>query len=104
MKNSSFSALFKRYRLRSEVDTLTQFGDLLAEEGFVYETSIFSRWQQGDRVPSDRKVLMAVLRVFIKRGGIRTTEEANTFLEAAEHGYMTPVELDYVVPIINAHA
>ena len=73
-----------------------------AEEGFVYESSIFSRWQQGDRVPSDRKLILTILRVFIKKGGIRTTKEANDFLEAAEHGYMTQKELNRFSPFMSA--
>lgn len=101
MRNEAFATLFRRYRLRSEIGTLTQFGDLLAEEGYVYETSMFSRWQQGDRIPACRKLLLAMLRVFIKKGGIRTTAEANTFLEAAEHGYITEKEMCSFIPLIS---
>ncbi len=101
MRNAQFAALFKRYRLHSGIGTLVQFGDLLAEEGYVYETSIFSRWQQGDRVPSDRKILLAVLHVFIKQGGIHAAEEANAFLESAEHGYITRKEMSIFSSIIG---
>ena len=54
-KGPTFAQLFKKYRLRSEIETLSEFGDLLAEEGIVYETSLFTRWQNGERVPKDRK-------------------------------------------------
>ena len=43
MKNNpTFAELFKKYRLRSEIETLSQFGDLLAQEGLVYENSLFT--------------------------------------------------------------
>ncbi len=47
-KSSDFAILFKKYRLRSEIETLAGFADLLAEEGYVYENSLFTRWQTGE--------------------------------------------------------
>ncbi|MBI1862977.1 hypothetical protein HYS00_02565 [Candidatus Microgenomates bacterium] len=81
-ENSTFAELFKKYRLRSEIETLSQFGDLLAQEGLVYENSLFTHWQKGDRVPKDRKVLLVIITIFIKRGSVRTAEEANELLDS----------------------
>lgn len=88
-KGTGFAQLFKKYRLRSEIETLAEFGDLLAEEGFVYETSLFTRWQKGDRVPKERRVLLAILRVFVKRGGIVSIEEGNTIIESLNQKNLT---------------
>ena len=81
MKNNpTFAELFKKYRLRSEIETLSQFGDLLAQEGLVYENSLFTHWQKGDRVPKDRKVVLALIKLFANREGIKTFDEANMFM------------------------
>lgn len=82
-QSGDFGKLFRKYRLRSEIETLAEFGDLLADEGYIYETSLFTRWQKGDRMPKDREVLLAMLQVFAKRRGIEKIEEANEFIEAA---------------------
>lgn len=81
---SDFAVLFKKYRLKSEIETLSEFGNLLAEEGYIYEDSLFTRWQKGQRVPKDRKVLIIIIELFAKRGGINNIIEANRFLESTD--------------------
>lgn len=87
-----FALLFKKYRLRSEIESLNKLGSLLAEEGLVYESSIFSRWQKGQRVPKKRAVLLQIIKLFVKKRGISSLKEANQFLESANHGYLTKTE------------
>lgn len=41
--NLDFGRLFKRFRLKSEFETLSQLGDVMATQGFSYEDSIYSR-------------------------------------------------------------
>ncbi len=89
----TFAALFKKYRLRSEIDTLSEFGDLLTQEGLTYETSLFTRWQNGERVPRDRRVLLAIIRLFTKLGGIKDIREANTFFEAVDQRDLSDAEI-----------
>jgi len=91
-KTHTFGELFKKYRLRSEFPTLAAFGDALARKGFVYEDSIYSHWQKNVRVPKDRKLLLALIAVFIERGGIGTLTEANALLTSAGQGYLTDEE------------
>ncbi len=79
---SEFAGLFKKYRLKSEIETLTEFGDLLAEEGYIYENSLFTRWQSGERIPKDRRLVLTIIKMFAKRGGILTEKEANRILES----------------------
>lgn len=93
-ERTSFAQLFKKYRLRSEIETLSEFGDLLAEEGFIYETSLFTKWQNGSRVPRDRNTLLAMLRVFAKKKGIQSVQEANYFFESANQGALTSKEIE----------
>ncbi len=83
LTQSDFPNLFKKYRLKSEIETLTYFGDLLAEEGYIYENSLFTHWQKGTRIPKERKLLLKVIEIFTKRGGIKDEYEANEFLESA---------------------
>ena len=93
---SSFAALFKKYRLRSEIETLSEFGDLLAQEGIVYETSLFTRWQNGERVPRDRRILLSIIKVFVKRIAIQTAQEANLLLDSAGEKYLTELEQEKI--------
>ncbi|CAN5152626.1 hypothetical protein BH09PAT2_BH09PAT2_00980 [soil metagenome] len=82
IQEQSFGALFKKHRLRSEIETLSEFGDLLAQEGLQYETSLFTRWQNGERVPRDRRVLLTIIRLFIKLDGIQNIHEIDSLLES----------------------
>ena len=87
--NSKFAELFKKYRLRSQFDTLTELSDELFQQGIVYDQSVFSRWQKGERIPTDRRIILLLINLFIERGGIIKLEEANEFLAVAGHGYLT---------------
>lgn len=94
MKNSYlFGSLFRKYRLRSECETLADFGDLLQEYGYFYEPSLFSHWQKGSRVPRDRELLLAIIRLFVQKKAIRTRAEVTQFLEAAGQPGLTTEEL-----------
>jgi tetratricopeptide (TPR) repeat protein len=94
MKNSYlFGSLFRKYRLRSECETLADFGDLLQEYGYFYEPSLFSHWQKGSRVPRDRELLLAIIRLFVQKKAIRTREEVSQFMEAAGQPGLTSDEL-----------
>ncbi len=95
-EHTTFGELFKKYRLKSEFSTLSQFGNALAQEGFIYEDSIYSHWQKNVRVPKDRKLLLALIKIFIEREGVQTIKDANEFLESAGQGYLTSEELDGV--------
>lgn len=88
-----FKDLFKKYRLRSGIATLSDLTKELVNEGWTFEESLLSRWQGGSRIPRDRKVLLALIRIFIKREGITTIREANELLESADQGYITESEI-----------
>lgn len=88
-----FNILFKKYRLKAEISTLSEFGNLLAEKGFNYEDSIFSHWQNGTRIPQYRNILIKLLEIFIERGAINSLSEANEFLASANQGYLSKEEL-----------
>lgn len=90
---SKFALLFNKYRLHSEFDKLTNFAAALAEEGIIYEDSIFSRWKNGNRLPKNRKVIIAILRVFIKRKAITRLDQANEFLEVVNQRDLTQIEI-----------
>lgn len=92
----SFGNLFKRFRLKAEFATLSEFGKALADEGFIYEDSILSRWQRGNRMPSNRNLSLTIIKIFIKRGGVTSFKEANTFLWSSGQGYLTDEELQNV--------
>lgn len=89
---SRFKILFKKYRLKAEISTLLEFGNILSEKGLIYEDSIFSHWQKGTRVPQ-RSVLLRILEIFIERKAVTSLEEANEFLSSAGEGYLSEQEL-----------
>lgn len=91
-KQNSFGELFKKYRLKSEISTLSEFGRLLSEKGFNYEDSIFSHWQNGARIPQYRTVLLKLLEIFIEKGALTSKDQANDFLSSAVQGYLTERE------------
>lgn len=90
---NNFGTLFKKYRLKSEISTLSEFGKAMTEKGLIYEDSIFSHWQKGTRIPSDRNILLKLLNIFIERKAITTVGEANDFLSSAGDGYLSEEEL-----------
>lgn len=96
MMENNFGELFKKIRLKSGFSSLSEFGKALAEEGFIFEDSIFSRWQKGNRMPKDRNLLLALIRIFMKREGIASIKEANLFLATAGEGYLTEPELQKI--------
>ncbi len=87
-----FGQLFKRYRLRAEFFSLSDFASALAERGYVYDLSIFSLWQKGKRIPNRRAIVVSVIALFIESGAIASLDQANEFLESAGHGYLTARE------------
>lgn len=90
----SFAELFKKYRLRAEFDTFTAFGNVLAENGYNYEDSIFSHWQKGARIPSSRTLVLTIIKIFSEKEALKTIEEANAFLVSAGMGYLTKEEVN----------
>lgn len=100
-RRDSFATLFKKYRLRSEIETLSQFGDLLAQEGLVYENSLFTHWQKGDRTPSDRKVMWIIVKLFTCKKGIRNLEEANSLFRSLGMSDLDKEEQDALAPFLQ---
>ncbi len=95
-RDQSFGYLFKKFRLKSSISTLAEFADELAQEGLVFETSLFSHWQKGNRVPKNRKLLVKIIKIFIRKGGIVSIKEANMFLDSAGQGYLTEDEIQEI--------
>jgi len=103
--NNPFKNLFLKYRLRSEFETLNDFGNALADLNFIYENSIFSHWQKGTRIPKDRNLLLVLIKLFIERKAMVSLKEANEFIASTGQGYLTdeevyklPFQSDYKIP------
>lgn len=93
----NFGFLFKKYRLASGFATMREFGEELAARGFVFEDSLFSHWQKNRRIPKEKKLLLAIIKIFIEKEGINSTQKINEFLAAAGWGYITPEENNYLM-------
>lgn len=92
-KPKLFGELFKRLRLRAGFETLAALSKVLADYGYVYEDSTFSRWQRGNRIPASRKTIITIIKVFAENQGISTLVEANRLLESAGQGFLTDGEI-----------
>ena len=95
--NSKFGELFKKYRLRSEFDTLAELADELFTQGLIYDQSVFSRWQKGERIPNERKVLLVLIKLFVQKGGIVSLDEIDEFLHAAGKAGLMYEEQEFVL-------
>lgn len=91
--NRRFGNLFRKYRLRSEIESLAELGDIMRAEGLVYDNSMYTHWQKGTRIPQGREVLLGILKVFCKRRGITTIEEANEFLMSVKQPNLSEEEI-----------
>lgn len=95
-KELNFRKLFRKFRLKAEFSSLHEFGQALADEGFIYEDSSLSRWQNGSRIPTNRKLLTAIIKILINKNGISSLREANMLLESAGQGYLTENEIQSI--------
>ncbi len=91
-ENYSFADLFRKYKVKAGLKTLSHLGEEFEKQGLLFENSIFSHWQRGSRIPTNRNTLLALIRIFIKRKAIKTITEINIFLESSGHGYLTRTE------------
>lgn len=89
----TFGELFKKYRLKAEFETFTEFGEALAKKGYYYEESIFSRWQKGTRMPANRTLILKLIEIFVEREAIQTIDKANEFLGSLGLSYLTDKEI-----------
>ncbi|HXT84696.1 MAG TPA: NB-ARC domain-containing protein [Verrucomicrobiae bacterium] len=89
----TFAELFKKYRLRAEFETISSFAEALSEKGYFYEESIFSHWQKGNRVPSNRNLVLSIIKIFKERDAINKLDEANELLDSVGLGYLTEKEI-----------
>src|SRR6185437_8963265 len=83
----------KKYRLRAEFETISSFAEALSEKGYFYEESIFSHWQKGNRVPSNRNLVLSIIKIFKERDAINKLDEANELLDSVGLGYLTEKEI-----------
>lgn len=89
----SLGALLKFYRRQSSDParggklTQARLAELLEGEGAIYTDAMISQWES-NRVKislDNRSVLIALIRIFVKCGGLTTTAEAQNLLFAAGH-------------------
>lgn len=97
----SFGELFKKFRLKSGFPSLSEFGKTLADAGLIYEDSLFSRWQNNQRIPRNRNIILKIIKVFIQKGGISNLRDANLLFESAEQGFITETEKNFLLPIFR---
>ena len=95
----NFGQLFKYFRLKSEFKTISQFSNQLAEKNICLCDSLLYHWQSGNRVPTNRKLIISIIEVFIENKGIKDLDQANLFLKLANKGYLTDSEREQLPKI-----
>lgn len=91
----TFAQMFKYLKHRSKFKTVSELADALADEDLIYENSIFFHWQKGSRVPKNRKTLIKLIALFLKKGGLKNIAEANFFLECCDQGFINNKEMKF---------
>ena len=84
-----FAQLFKFYKSKSGFKTYSHFAKSLAEKGIVYDLSLFSHWQRGSRVSSNRELLLAMIKIFTEAGSMKYQDQANLLLRSANKKILT---------------
>ncbi len=101
--SQTFTEVFQRYRLRSEIERLADLCDFMREEGMAYDVSLYTRWKNGDRLP-DRRATLALINIFAKRGGIFSVDQANELLRSAGHEELSEGEIKTIhKKVLNKH-
>lgn len=78
-----------------------RLGELLQDEvGIRYSGAAISDWERGESVISagDRLILLALLRVLTRLGGIQTLSDANSLLEAGNYRSLNDTEAGTIFP------
>jgi transcriptional regulator with XRE-family HTH domain len=82
--------------------TQQKLGELLREEvGIRYSAAAVSDWERGkSRInKDDRPVLVALIRLFYKYGGLKSAEEADRFLETGNYRALDAQEKQRLFPV-----
>ncbi len=98
MNPKTFATLIRKFRLLSGLATLDEFADKLGEYDYYIDISIISHWQNGNRTPRDRKLLLTIIKIFVNLQGIKTHVDANELLASTNMGYLTSQELKSLFP------
>ena len=90
---TNFGQLFKFFRLQAGFITIGQFADALADHNIIYCESLYYHWQRNNKIPTNRQLLLQIIKVFIDHGSITNSTQANIFLESSNKGYLTNSEI-----------
>ncbi|HJR78520.1 MAG TPA: hypothetical protein VJ821_00520 [Anaerolineales bacterium] len=79
-----------------------RLGELLGQElgTYRYSGAAVSDWERGKSKihADDRRLLLSLIKVLYKFGGLRALDEANTFLESGNYRGLNPHEAKMVFP------
>lgn len=96
MSNKTFAEFFKQFRLQSSIPSLVDLSNKLIDENIYYDYSIYSKWQSGQRVPTDRNTILSIIKVFIKNSGINTIKQANDLLRSLNQKDLDEFEIEAI--------
>jgi hypothetical protein len=91
--SANFGQLFKFFRQQAGFSTISQFADALADHNVIYCESLYYHWQSNNKIPTNRKLLLQIIQVFVDHDGLQFKSQVNSLLEAADKGYITNNEL-----------
>lgn len=92
----TFAYLFSFFKARSTLTSLEKIGDCMAELGLTLDSSTYSHWQRGTRIPKNRITILKLIKVLYQHQGIRSIEEANQMLASVAMPSLTDGEGRYL--------
>ncbi|MBE7472472.1 MAG: hypothetical protein DPW09_22620 [Anaerolineae bacterium] len=96
-EDKAWGEKFRQFYAR-RFKTLGELGLALADYGLTMDTSVFSNWQKGQRVPQKKEMHLLLIKAFAKLNLIYTPAEANEWLGLAGVRSLNQEELKELFP------
>lgn len=102
MADETFGALLRAARIKAGFHTIGTFADALSDQGLVYTDEAIGNWEKDRRRPyrldSDRSVVLKILQVLVKKGGLANTAQIDTMLTALDRPRLSDAEKELYFP------
>ncbi|MBP7740735.1 hypothetical protein KA089_00960 [Candidatus Woesebacteria bacterium] len=93
METPKFSELFRFFRIYCGFTTLAQFNKELKIYQFKLSESLLSHWQIGDRKPTNRTLILTIIKIFNNKNPIISEYFANQILISLNKRPLTLIEI-----------
>lgn len=99
--NPSFAQYFAFLRIKSGFNTISSFAKILETKGYSYDCSLFSHWQNGSRAPTNRLLVIDLIKIFIDSKIIKFENQVNLFFTCLNMSTISESELKKLPSLLN---